>query len=134
MSELLQRQLSEYILSHRRKLRNARRHDFLFVSEAGDPLSSSSLNKVFRVLRSKCLELPRTLTPHVLRHTWNDRFSEEVDGRNVDPELEKKIRSLQMGWKPTSNSAAIYTRRFVRKKAQEVSMSLQTKLITESGE
>jgi len=132
ISEQLQRELSEYILQHRRKLPNAKRHDFLFVSDSGAPLSSSTLNKVFRVLRAKCPELPKSLTPHVLRHTWNDRFSEEVDGRNIDPELEKKVRSLQMGWKPTSNSAAIYTRRFVRKKATEVSMSLQSKLISET--
>jgi integrase len=134
ISEVLQRQLSDYILKHRRKLKNVKRHNVLFVSESGDPLSSSALNKVFRVLRAKRPELPRTLTPHVLRHTWNDRFSEEADGRKLDSELEKKIRSFQMGWKPSSNSAAIYTRRFVRKKAQEVSISLQTKLMKGSGE
>lgn len=132
ISDQLQRQVSEYILHQRRNLPNAKRHDFLFVSDSGSPLSSSALNKVFRVLRAKCPELPRSLTPHVLRHTWNDRFSEEVDGREIDPELEKKVRSLQMGWKPTSNSAAIYTRRFVRRKATEVSMSLQSRLLDET--
>ena len=129
ISEVLQRELSEYILHYRRRLKNARSHDILIVSEAGDPLSISALNKVFTVVRSKSPDLPRSLTPHVLRHTWNDRFSEEVDGRKIDPELEKKARSFQMGWKPTSQSAAVYTRRFVRRKAQEVSLSLQKKLV-----
>jgi integrase len=129
ISEVLQRHLSEYILDHRRRLKNAHRHDFLFVSEVGDPLSSSALNKVFRVVREKYPELPQSLTPHALRHTWNDRFSEEIDGQKIEPELEKRVRSFQMGWKPTSKSAAVYTRRFVRKKAQEVSLSLQKRLM-----
>jgi integrase len=134
ISDVLQRLITDYILVHRRKLRNAQRHDFLFVSDTGNPLSLSGLNRIFRDLRAKCPEVPRELTPHVLRHTWNDNFSEEVDGKNIDPEVEKKARSLLMGWKPTSNSAAIYTRRFVRKKAKEVSMSLQSKAISGSKE
>jgi integrase len=129
---MLQRQLSDYILHHRRRLNKAQRHDFLFVSDSGDPLSISALDKTFRVLRAKCPELPRTLTAHVLRHTWNDRISEEMDGRKVDPELEKKVRSFQMGWKPTSQSAAVYTRRFVRNKAQQVSVDLQKKIMDRS--
>jgi integrase len=133
ISEVLQRHLSEYILDHRRRLKNAHRHDFLFVSEVGDPLSSSALNKVFRVARAKYPDLPRGFTPHVLRHTWNDRFSEEMEGRKIDVELEKRVRSFQMGWKPTSQSAAVYTRRFVHKKAQEVSLSLQKKLMDRSA-
>jgi len=134
LSEVLQRQLSEYILVHRRSLAGAQKHDFLFVSSSGAPLSYSGLNKVFRVLRQKHPELPRRLTAHVLRHTWNDRFSEELDARKVDPELEKRMRSFQMGWKPTSSSAAVYTRRFVRKKAQEVSVQLQKKTMDRSSQ
>lgn len=134
ISNVLQRQLSEYILQHRRRLKYAHKHDFLFVSSSGAPLSSAALNKIFRVLRQKHPELPQSLTPHVLRHTWNDRFSEELDGHKVDPELEKSMRSFQMGWKPTSQSAAVYTRRFVRKKAQGISVELQKKIINRSGE
>ncbi len=133
ISEVLQRELSEYILHNRRRLKNAHRHDFLFVSESGDPLSIAAFDKVFRDVRAKHPDLPRSFTSHVLRHTWNDKFSEEVDERKIDQELEKKTRSHLMGWKPTSQSAAVYTRRFVRKKAQEVSLSLQKKLMDRSG-
>jgi integrase len=132
ISEVLQRQLSEYILVHRRRIAGARKHDFLFVSSSGVPLSSTGFSKIFRVLRKKHPELPRKLTSHVLRHTWNDRFSEELEDAKVDPEIEKKMRSFQMGWKPTSNSAAVYTRRYVRKKAQEVSVELQKKSMNRS--
>lgn len=130
ISEALQMRLSEYILKHRRGLGNAHRHDFLLVSESGDPLSISAINKVFRVLRTKFPELPNSLTPHSLRHTWNDMFSLEAEEHNIDAEKEKKIRSYQMGWKPTSSTAAVYTKRFIRKKAQEVSLSLQNKLMS----
>jgi integrase len=134
LSAPLQRQITDYILVHRHKLLNAQRHDFLFVSDSGNPLSTPGLNKIFWVLRTKCPELSRTLTPHVLRHTWNERFSEEVDARQIATEVEKKSRSFLMGWVPTSNSAAIYTRRGIRKKAQEVSLSLQKRLMTENSE
>jgi integrase len=64
-----------------------------------------------------------------LRHTWNDRFSEEVDKKDIDPETEKHIRSYLMGWAPTSSTAATYTRRHAQRKAREVSLALQTKLM-----
>ncbi|HWR14600.1 MAG TPA: site-specific integrase [Terriglobales bacterium] len=133
LSEQLQKQVSDYILHYRRKLKNASKHDFLLVSESGSPLSYAALNKVFAVLRQKHPELPRNLTGHVLRHTWNDVFSEYADGHKIDEESEKRIRAYQMGWKPTSNSAAIYTRRTVRKKAQQVSLSLQSVLVPEGN-
>lgn len=125
ISEVLQRNLTDYILIHRRRLKMATTHDFLFVAKSGNPLSTAGLIKIFRDVRSRLTPPMRTFTPHVLRHTWNDLFSEEMDVRNVDSEIEKKVRSYQMGWKPTSQSATVYTRRFVRRKAVEISLSLQ---------
>jgi integrase len=65
------------------------------------------LGEIEDLVRAACrIDLPKELTPHVLRHTWNDLFSAEMEGRKVDQENEKKIRSYQMGWKPTSATAA----------------------------
>lgn len=91
-------------------------------------MSLPALNKVFNVLREKCPELPTSLSPHVMRHSWNDRFSEEMDKRQTAEESEKKIRSYLMGWSETSSTAATYTRRHTRKKAQEVSLKMQEQI------
>lgn len=117
-----------YIMSRRAAFPGARKHDFLFVaSESGAPMSIASLNKIFRVLSMKCPELPKVY-PHVLRHTWNDLFSEEMDKRKVSEETEKKIRAYLMGWSETSETAAIYTRRHIREKANAVSLEMQKKM------
>lgn len=118
-----------YIMNQRSSLAGARKHDFLFCADiTGQPMSLPALNKVFNVLREKCPELPTSLSPHVMRHSWNDRFSEEMDKRQTAEESEKKIRSYLMGWSETSSTAATYTRRHTRKKAQEVSLKMQEQI------
>jgi site-specific recombinase XerD len=124
----------EYVMSHRSALKGAMKHDFLFCADVtGRPMSLPTLNKVFVVLRKKCSDLPAALCPHVMRHTWNDRFSEEMDKRNTSEESEKKLRSYLMGWSETSGTAATYTRRHTRKKAQEVSLKMQEQTTGEGG-
>lgn len=121
----------EYIVHWRTKIPGAERNDYLFVStEHGSPLSLSSATKVFEKLREKVPGLPKNLSAHKVRHRWNDRFSELMDENKVDAEREKKIRSAQMGWKESSNMAAVYTRRHVRKRAGEVSLSLQRNILS----
>lgn len=118
----------KYVMSYRATFPGARKHDFLFVaSNSGVPMSISSLNKIFIVLVKKCPELPKVY-PHLLRHTWNDIFSEKMDERNESENAEKKTRAYLMGWSDTSGTAATYTRRHIRKKANEVSLEMQKKM------
>ncbi len=121
--------IETYILRHRAAFLGAKKHDFLFVStDSGAPLSISSLNKIFRILSMKCPELPKVY-PHILRHTWNDRFSEEMDKHKESEETEKKTRAYIMGWCSTSQTAATYTKRHIREKANAVSLEMQTKMM-----
>ena len=131
LSQLLQDKAHAYVIRYRSTIPAARKHSFLLVaSDSGAPLSISSFAKIFNVLRAKCHGLPRNLFAHLLRHTWNDRFSEEMDKRNVGDETEKKTRSYLMGWSETSGTAATYTRRHVRQKAKEASLAMQSQLLT----
>lgn len=119
-----------YIMNQRSVIRGAKKHDFLFVaSDSGIPLSIPSLNKIFTVLKNKFPEISNQLFPHILRHTWNDNFSEEMDKNRVGEEQEKKARSYLMGWSETSGTAATYTRRHIRKKAQAASLQLQKNIL-----
>jgi len=124
----------DYVMEYRIFLIGAKKHDFLLCSDkTGDPMSISAFNKVFNVLVEASPKILEGLCPHVLRHTWNDRFSEEMDQRKVSEESEKKMRSFLMGWSETSGTAATYTRRHVRKKAQEVSLEMQKKMTGEES-
>ena len=124
----------DYVMNYRSTLPGARKHAFLVCGNAtGQPMSLPALNKVFAVLRAKHPTLTDSLCPHVLRHTWNDRFSELMDQRQVTEETEKKMRSYLMGWSETSGTAATYTRRHTRKKAQEASLKMQEELMTRNG-
>jgi len=122
--------IEEYILTVRNKTSGAARHPFLFTAAGtGQPLSLAGVTKVFSTLRNKISDLPDNLTSHVLRHTWNDRFSEMMDQNNVSEAEEKKLRSYLMGWSEFSGMAATYTKRYVRQKANEASLDLQKKIM-----
>jgi len=130
LSTALLDKTNAYIMNQRSGIRGARKHDFLFVSEdTGQPMSVPTLAKLFNVLRSKCPDLPKNIFPHIFRHTWNDRFSEEMDAKRVGAETEKKTRSFLMGWSETSGTATTYTRRHIKKKAAKASLKLQEGLM-----
>jgi len=125
----LARDTHAYVLKERRTTGDARRNPYLFVASfSGLPLSLSAVNLVFTELRRKVPALPDDLTPHVLRHTWNDNFSDLADREKFSEAEESRMRSRLQGWSPTSKTAAQYTRRHVKKKAREASLALQANM------
>jgi integrase len=129
----LSRRTRDYVLGERYAIEGARKHDFLFVANrTGAPLSLISYNKIFEQLRNKIPDLPRTLSPHWCRHTANDNFSKTIDDRKrkgilISETVERESRSYMMGWEPTSETAAKYTRRYVREQANDLSLEMQRK-------
>lgn len=115
-----------YLHGARRAIKPTRSHPYLFVATGtGRPLTKSAVTKLFIELRTRVPELPDELSPHVLRHTWNDKFSALMDERGVSPEDEERMRKQQMGWSDTSRMAALYTRRHTQRKANEASLAMQ---------
>jgi len=116
-----------YIMKMRNQTKEARMNRYLLVANGtGAPLSKAAFSKIFSALRKKCPDLA-DVHPHLFRHTWNDDFSEQMDREKVTEEREQKIRSLLMGWAPTSGTAATYTKRHVERKANEVSLTMQNR-------
>jgi len=116
-----------YILKVRNQFKGARRHRYLLVANrTGAPLGKAAFSKIFAELQQKCPEL-EGVHPHLFRHTWNDDFSEQMDREGVSEEREQKMRSVLMGWSPTSGTAATYTKRHVERKANEASLSMQNR-------
>ena len=121
-----------YILGARKQVRNAKRSPYLIVATGtGRPLTLGAVNKLFVELRTRVPGLPEELSPHLLRHNWNDDFSELMDERKIAPEEEERLRKQQMGWSDNSTMAGVYTRRHVQKKSDEASLALQEKLHTQ---
>ncbi len=119
------------VLNHkdaRHEIKAARKHPLLIVNDDGEPLSLGSVDKIFMQLREACPGLPVRLTSHVLRHTWNERFSEEADEMKLSEASEQRARNEQQGWADNSKMAATYTRRHASRKGREVALKLQEKL------
>ena len=124
----ISRELLRYIDVERHAIKAARRYPQIFVSDAGAPLSLSSIDKIFKQLRAACPGLPVALTSHVMRHTWNERFSEIAEKMGLSEVEEQRARANQQGWSETSDTAAIYTRRYAERKGREAALRLQEKL------
>jgi integrase len=123
--------VQEYVTHVRSKLPKARKHPYLLVSHRdGAPLAMISVNKLFVSLRGKFDDLPEDLSPHLLRHAWNDAFSRLADSQKMDPAREQQMRSEMMGWSPTSGTAATYSRRHTREAAEKLSLKHQEGLST----
>ena len=120
--------LHTYVVKFRRAVGGAKRHPFLFVANgSGAPMSIAALDVVFSDIKNKFPSGFDRLSPHILRHTWNDKFSEVMDKHGIGEAKEEEARSYAMGWKSGSGTAKVYTRRHVRKKANEVSLELQAR-------
>lgn len=125
MDSLLSDLLSDYITLWRSAVPGSEKTDYLFLTVDGNPMSAEAVHKVFKTLREAVPELPQNLSAHMLRHTWNDNYSITMDKHKVDPVNETRTRSYLMGWRETSGSAARYTTRSTRRRANEHSKATQ---------
>jgi len=122
------RRLCSYINNQRYGIHAARKHPHIFVADDGMPLSLASIDKLFRDIRLACPGLGVRLSSHVMRHTWNERFSEEADKLALSDVTEERARNAQQGWSDNSKSASVYTRRHAAKVGRKVSMAHQERL------
>ncbi len=127
VSPSIMRVLLAYV-KERREIKLARRHPQLIVSDEGDALSQKSIDKIFRQIRAACPDLSVKITSHVMRHTWNERFSEQADAIGLSEIAEQRARNCQQGWSDNSKTAATYTRRHTDRKAQQLSLKIQEDL------
>lgn len=120
--------LWSYLNKERRGIKAACAFPQVIVSDEGAPLSQASIDKLFAQLRGACPGLPMSLTSHVMRHTWNERFSEQAEAMGLSESVEEKARNTQQGWSDNSKMATTYTRRHTAKKGREISLKLQERL------
>lgn len=112
----------------RGKIKEARKHGYLIVGDDGVELAYKTVDKIFADIRRACPGLNINLSSHVLRHTWNDRFSEQAEAMGLSEVAEQRARNEQQGWADNSKTASTYTRRYAAQKGRELSLKLQEKL------
>lgn len=131
ISEELAYLTHQHIVQQRAKITGARKHDFLFVTSCGDPLSLSAVTKLFKGLRLHSPALGTAFSSHVLRHTWNEDFSTIADKARMSPGDERRARNHAMGWSEASRSADIYLHRRTRRMAAQASIEIQRAVLGE---
>lgn len=125
----------EWVVEYRAKLPLAKRNPFLFVTVPdGRPMSLSNVNKIFEAIRKRVPGLSDDLGPHLLRHSWNDAFSELIDEKaNISPEEEIKWRMRFMGWRNEA-SARYYLRRTTARRSNEFLAEMHDRLDVRLGD
>jgi len=89
--------IRDYITHTRDSFREAEKHPFLFVStRSGQPMSLSDVEEIFSSLK-KLPDMPKDLSPQVLRQTWNSNFSEWCKTNAVPHQEEIELRECITG-------------------------------------
>lgn len=96
----LLRLIDEYVEVHREKVmdRVGKDHQYLIVSDEGDPLHGNSISNYFQIIRAKFKdELPSNLTPKSLRHTYSSMTEREMAERGVPEDERKQVLAYLRG-------------------------------------
>ena len=120
MAELLETLITE----DRKAVPGAKKTPFVFLARDGSPLATRSVEDMTKRIRRAFPEFER-LTIHVLRHDWNDRFSDLAREKGWGQEKETQHRNYLQGWAKTSNQGLHYTRRSTREEAVNAALELQ---------
>jgi integrase len=116
--------LEELIIGDRKNVPGAKKSPFIFLARDGTPLATRSVEDMPKMIRHALPEFDR-LTIHVLRHDWNDRFSELAREKGWSEEKEVQHRNYLQGWVKTSKQGLNYTRRSTREEAINAVLELQ---------
>ncbi|MEZ9686620.1 phage integrase family protein [Vibrio crassostreae] len=136
--------IDEYILKYRRLTPNANKHPFLFITHRkgatqGQPLSASTFDTIIIPTMKAVDPKFAYIHAHYFRHDWNEGYSKKIDAINalvdegsaghqrIDPVKEAKMRQHHLGHS-NEKSAAVYNKRHIKKRAEEVSLEEQESL------
>lgn len=125
--------LNEYILKHRTKIPNAKKSPFLFLSsKTGNPLNQGTVNNIIAQIVKKHSEFKGILSPHILRHSYNDTLSEIAKENNVSEHDATEIRNYLCGWTRSSKQGDDYRQRHIQQQSISLSLTHQQKIFGES--
>ncbi len=124
--------IKTYIETIRASFPAAEAHEMVFIAEMntkgsiGKPISLASINSIFKTLSKK---LDFTIHPHLLRHKWNELFTEAAEERGLSNEEMDKLRKYAMGWSRTSVMARVYNEFKDIETIREIQKSRQQQIV-----
>lgn len=111
---------AEYIRKHRAQIRNSAKSEYLFLdTDNGNPLSLRTINDIFQKLQRA---VPG-LTPHILRHTNNEKLVRDAKALGLAKEETLRTIMYLNGW--LSDNLATYTAREREETARTVATARQ---------
>jgi integrase len=120
MAELIE----TFITKDRKAVPGAKKTPFVFLARDGRPIARRSVEDMTKMIRRAFPEF-ESLTIHMLRHDWNDRFSDLASEKAWSQEKETQHRNYLQGWIKTSKQGLNYTRRSTREEAMNAALELQ---------
>ena len=134
VSPELMHKLKWYIDNVRSRFPASSTHEMVFVTEknnqgtAGLPIALSSIDKLFLKLSSA---INYHIHPHLLRHKFNEIFSDYAREKGICAEEEEKLRKYMMGWSRDSDSqmAEIYNAFKIYEQVKEYQLMRQNEMI-----
>jgi integrase len=128
----LMKELKGYIDTVRVTFSAAQEHEMIFISEmnsrgtAGQPLSLIAINAIFAKLGAA---VGFHIHPHMLRHKWNEIFSEAVERQGMSTDEAEKLRKHAMGWSRDSKMAEKYDDFKTSEAVREMQRSYQGEIV-----
>lgn len=125
------REVQQYIDTERRRGVGAKKTPFLFLAfDTGQPLTLRAVNHMFERIVAVHPEFNGVLTTHVLRHTFNDAFSDIAKRTGLTPQQEKQIRNYVCGWGTQSDQGNDYNLRHIRDESNRLLAAMQSQLFS----
>ncbi|WP_439852494.1 tyrosine-type recombinase/integrase [Pseudomonas syringae] len=109
--------IEEYIEVHREKVmeRFGKDHNYLIVSDEGAPLHGNSISNYFQIIRGRFRDqLPSSLTPKSLRHTYSSRTERDMAERGVPEDERKQVLAYLRGDSSTRSQEVYISGEIVR--------------------
>lgn len=127
-----------YITKIRPKFKNSKKSTHVFLSSRdGFPLSVVTPNESLKTLIRMHPQFKKLLTPHILRNTFHDLLSENLDSTLEDqgPIAKHGIKSTLQeyagGWSPGSSMVHKYPKGSIQRRVGELHLALQNKILEE---
>tara|TARA_B110001469_G_C9642119_1_gene323198 strand:- start:2203 stop:3447 length:1245 start_codon:yes stop_codon:yes gene_type:complete len=125
-------------MAHRRKIKGAGKHSFLFISlfgpSKGQPLSIAAVNKIISDLKGAHPEVIHNISAHSFRHTYFTGYARHLKSSGKTPVEIKQRLDETGGWMGTHMTSAHYTQQFIIEQAHESQVEYQEGLGFLAGE
>ncbi len=130
------RRLNEYIMTWRDELEAKSKQDseYLILSDEGDPLSQSALNKLYEGLRRRFADqLPPHLSAKALRHTFSSRIERTLRESGLNEDRRRQALAILRG-DSSLESQSVYIAQEIEEQAKYALKSFQKKLLLSGSE